>query len=123
VSAALTIVAEIVLKSLLSNTQHGRYSSLAYAARQSRSAFRIRARSRPACRTSARRATNPTRPRALYLYRGGRDLLYLIHDTLEPWTIGSDVPSGCIRLLPEDLIDLDDRVPTGTRVLVMKHLT
>ena len=51
-----------------------------------------------------------------------RDLLYRIHGTLEPRTIGSDVSSGCIRLLPEDLIDLYDRVPTGTHVLVMKHL-
>jgi lipoprotein-anchoring transpeptidase ErfK/SrfK len=50
-------------------------------------------------------------------------LLYRIHGTLEPWPIGSDVSSGCIRLLSEDLIDLYDRVPTGTRVLVMKHLT
>lgn len=65
---------------------------------------------------------NPMGPRALYLYRDGRDLLYRIHGTLEPWTIGSDVSSGCIRLLPEDLIDLYDRVPTGTQVLVMKHL-
>ena len=67
-------------------------------------------------------ALNPMGPRALYLYRDGRDLLYRIHGTLEPWTIGSDVSSGCIRLLPEDLIDLYDRVPTGTDVLVMKHL-
>jgi lipoprotein-anchoring transpeptidase ErfK/SrfK len=65
---------------------------------------------------------NPMGPRALYLYRDGRDLLYRIHGTLEPWTIGSDVSSGCIRLLPEDLIDLYDRVPTGTQVLVMRHL-
>jgi lipoprotein-anchoring transpeptidase ErfK/SrfK len=67
-------------------------------------------------------ALNPMGPRALYLYRDGRDLLYRIHGTLEPWTIGSDVSSGCIRLLPEDLIDLYDRVPNGTDVLVMKHL-
>src|SRR5215203_2778929 len=67
-------------------------------------------------------ALNPMGPRALYLYRDGRDLLYRIHGTLEPWTIGSDVSSGCIRLLPEDLIDLYDRVPTGTDVLVMKYL-
>lgn len=66
---------------------------------------------------------NPMGPRALYLYRDGRDLLYRIHGTLEPWTIGSNVSSGCIRLLPEDLIDLYERVPTGTQVLVMKHLT
>ncbi len=65
---------------------------------------------------------NPMGPRALYLYRDGRDLLYRIHGTLEPWTIGSDVSSGCIRLLPEDLIDLYDRVPAGTQVLVMKHM-
>ncbi len=61
-------------------------------------------------------------PRGLYLYRDGRDLLYRIHGTVEPWSIGSDVSSGCIRLLNEDLIDLYDRVPTGTQVLVMKHL-
>src|SRR5215204_1990867 len=65
---------------------------------------------------------NPMGPRALYLYRDGRDLLYRIHGTLEPWTIGTDISSGCIRLLPEDLIDLYDRVPTGAQVLVMKHL-
>ena len=67
-------------------------------------------------------ANNPMGPRALYLYRDGRDLLYRIHGTLEPWTIGSNVSSGCIRLLPEDLIDLYDRVPTGSQVLVMRHL-
>jgi len=65
---------------------------------------------------------NPMGPRALHLYRDGRDLLYRFHGTLEPWTIGSDVSSGCIRLLPENLIDLYDRVPTGTQVLVMKHM-
>jgi lipoprotein-anchoring transpeptidase ErfK/SrfK len=65
---------------------------------------------------------NPLGPRALYLFRDGRDLLYRIHGTTEPWTIGTDVSSGCIRLLNEDLIDLYDRAPTGTKVLVMKHL-
>lgn len=65
---------------------------------------------------------NPLGPRALYLYRDGRDLLYRIHGTTEPWTIGTDVSSGCIRMLNEDLIDLYDRAPTGTKVLVMKHL-
>jgi lipoprotein-anchoring transpeptidase ErfK/SrfK len=49
---------------------------------------------------------NPMGPRGLYLYRDGRDLLYRIHGTVEPWSIGSDVSSGCIRLLNEDLIDL-----------------
>ena len=66
---------------------------------------------------------NPLGPRAMYLYRDGRDLDYRIHATLEPWSIGEDVSSGCIRLLPEEVIDLFQRVPVGTYVEVMKHLT
>ena len=41
--------------------------------------------------------------------------------TVEPWTIGSDVSSGCIRLLNEDVIDLFDRTPVGTPVIVLKQ--
>jgi len=33
------------------------------------------------------------------------------------------VSSGCIRLLPEDVIDLFQRTPIGTKVLVLEHLT
>ncbi|HRJ70460.1 MAG TPA: L,D-transpeptidase [Beijerinckiaceae bacterium] len=65
---------------------------------------------------------NPLGPRSHYLYRDGRDLIYRIHGTTEPWSIGHDVSSGCIRLLNEDVIDLYRRVPVGTRVLVLKHL-
>lgn len=65
---------------------------------------------------------NPLGPRALYLYRDGRDLIYRLHGTTEPWSIGADVSSGCIRLLNEDVIDLYQRAPVGTRVLVLKHL-
>ena len=65
---------------------------------------------------------NPLGPRAMYLYRNGRDLGYRIHGTLEPWTIGSNVSSGCIRMFPEDVIDLYQRTPLGTRVLVLRHL-
>jgi lipoprotein-anchoring transpeptidase ErfK/SrfK len=65
---------------------------------------------------------NPLGPRALYLYREGRDLGYRLHGTLEPWSIGSDVSSGCIRMFSEDVIDLYQRCPKGTRVLVLKHL-
>ena len=35
-------------------------------------------------RTMAGGPSNPMGPRALYLYRDGRDLLYRIHGTLEP---------------------------------------
>ena len=65
---------------------------------------------------------NPLGPRAMYLYRDGKDLIYRLHGTLEPWSIGEDVSSGCIRLLPEDVIDLFERTPVGTDVMVLEHL-
>ena len=65
---------------------------------------------------------NPLGPRAMYLYRDGHDLDYRIHGTLEPWSIGENVSSGCIRLLPEDVIDLFARTPQGTDVKVLQHL-
>ncbi|WP_417687170.1 L,D-transpeptidase [Roseibium sp.] len=67
-------------------------------------------------------ADNPLGPRALYLYRDGADLGYRLHGTLEPWSIGRDVSSGCIRMFPEDVIDLYQRCPKGTKVLVLEHL-
>jgi len=65
---------------------------------------------------------NPLGPRAMYLYRDGRDLDYRLHGTVEPWSIGSDVSSGCIRLLPEHVMDLFQRTPIGTKVLVLERL-
>jgi len=65
---------------------------------------------------------NPLGPRALYLYRNGQDLGYRLHGTLEPWTIGTDASSGCIRMLPEDVMDLYQRTPVGTAVLVLAHI-
>ncbi|MBO6757978.1 MAG: L,D-transpeptidase [Roseibium sp.] len=67
-------------------------------------------------------ANNPLGPRALYLYRDGADTGYRLHSTLEPWSIGRDVSSGCIRMFPEDVIDLYQRCPKGTQVLVLEHL-
>lgn len=65
---------------------------------------------------------NPMGARALYLYRDGRDLGYRLHGTNEPWSIGSDGSSGCIRMLTEDIMDLYQRCPIGTKVLVLKHI-
>ncbi len=62
---------------------------------------------------------NPLGARALYLYRGGVDTLYRLHGTNEPWSIGRQVSSGCIRLLNQDIIDLYRRVPVGSRVVVL----
>jgi lipoprotein-anchoring transpeptidase ErfK/SrfK len=57
---------------------------------------------------------NPMGARALYI--GGT--VYRIHGTNQPQTIGSAVSSGCFRLVNMDIIDLYDRVPVGTKVIV-----
>ncbi|WP_293860489.1 L,D-transpeptidase [uncultured Alsobacter sp.] len=64
---------------------------------------------------------NPLGARAMYLYQGGRDILFRIHGTNEPWSIGEQVSSGCIRLLNEDVADLYEKVPVGTNVLVKRN--
>jgi len=61
---------------------------------------------------------NPLGARALYLYQNGRDTLYRIHGTNEPWSIGKAASSGCIRMLNEDVFELFGSVPNGTRVFV-----
>jgi lipoprotein-anchoring transpeptidase ErfK/SrfK len=62
---------------------------------------------------------NPLGARALYLYQGDKDTLYRLHGTNEQDSIGKAVSSGCIRLLNQDIIDLYQRVPLGTRVVVL----
>lgn len=58
---------------------------------------------------------NPLGARALYI----GSTLYRIHGTNEPWTIGQDVSSGCIRLINADIIDLYGRVKIGAKVIVL----
>jgi lipoprotein-anchoring transpeptidase ErfK/SrfK len=58
---------------------------------------------------------NPLGARALYLGSS----MYRIHGTNEPSTIGTNVSSGCIRMMNEDVIDLYDRVPVGAKVVVI----
>ena len=62
---------------------------------------------------------NPLGARALYLYRGNSDTMFRLHGTNEPWTIGTAVSSGCIRLTNDDVIHLYERIPVGTKVLVI----
>jgi lipoprotein-anchoring transpeptidase ErfK/SrfK len=62
---------------------------------------------------------NPLGARALYLYNGSGDTGYRIHGTSEPWTIGLNVSSGCIRLVNDDVIDLYRRASVGTKVIVL----
>ena len=57
---------------------------------------------------------NPMGARALYIGQ----TVYRIHGTNQPQTIGHAVSSGCFRLVNGDIIDLYDRVPVGTRIVV-----
>jgi lipoprotein-anchoring transpeptidase ErfK/SrfK len=57
---------------------------------------------------------NPLGARALYL----GSTVYRIHGTNQPQTIGHAVSSGCFRLVNNAVIDLYDRVPVGTKVVV-----
>ncbi len=62
---------------------------------------------------------NPLGARALYLWQGNKDTLYRIHGTVEPWTIGTSVSSGCIRMINQDVIDLYQRAAVGAKVVVL----
>jgi lipoprotein-anchoring transpeptidase ErfK/SrfK len=62
---------------------------------------------------------NPLGARALYLYNETGDTGYRIHGTSEPWTIGLDVSSGCVRLNNDDVVDLFQRAPSGAKVIMM----
>ena len=60
---------------------------------------------------------NPLGARALYL----GNTIYRIHGTNAPETIGQAVSSGCFRLVNDDVIDLYNRIPVGTHVIVRQN--
>lgn len=61
---------------------------------------------------------NPLGSRALYIFDDGVDTLYRLHGTVESWSIGEAVSSGCVRLLNQDVIDLCKRVPVSAKIVV-----
>lgn len=62
---------------------------------------------------------NPLGSRGLYLFEPGRgDTFLRIHGTNEPRTIGRRVSNGCARLINDQMIELYDRVPMNTRVVL-----
>ena len=63
--------------------------------------------------------TNPLGARALYLKTNGVDYGYRIHGTPEWQSIGHNASSGCIRMINQDVMDLYNRVPDGTKVIVL----
>jgi lipoprotein-anchoring transpeptidase ErfK/SrfK len=63
--------------------------------------------------------TNPLGARALYLFTPEKgDTFLRIHGTTEPWTIGSAVSNGCVRLVNEHVLNLYDQVPIGARAVL-----
>jgi lipoprotein-anchoring transpeptidase ErfK/SrfK len=57
---------------------------------------------------------NPLGVRALYL----GESTYRIHGTDAPWTIGTAISKGCIRLYNQDVLDLYPRTSVGAKVTV-----
>jgi lipoprotein-anchoring transpeptidase ErfK/SrfK len=62
---------------------------------------------------------NPLGARAMYLFKKGGDSGFRIHGTNQPWSIGLNLSSGCIRMMNKDVTDLYERVPVGTKVIVI----
>jgi lipoprotein-anchoring transpeptidase ErfK/SrfK len=63
---------------------------------------------------------NPLGARALYLFDdAGNDTFLRIHGTPEPWTIGSAVSNGCVRLANEHIAELYDQVELGATVMLL----
>lgn len=58
--------------------------------------------------------------RALYIHQGNKDTLYRIHGNMDVLSIGQAVSSGCVRLLFQDVIDLYERVPSGSPIVVLQ---
>jgi lipoprotein-anchoring transpeptidase ErfK/SrfK len=62
--------------------------------------------------------TNPLGARALYIFQGEEDTLYRVHGSPEWWSIGKSVSSGCVRMMNQDVMDLYNRVPNQTPIIV-----
>ncbi|MDO9442621.1 MAG: L,D-transpeptidase [Beijerinckiaceae bacterium] len=62
---------------------------------------------------------NPLGARTLYLYQNGAYTLYTLYSTIAPETIGTNLTSGCTGLLTQDMMDLYERTPVKTKVVVL----
>ena len=63
---------------------------------------------------------NPLGARALYIHNREGDTLYRLHGNMDASSIGRAVSSGCVRLLFQDVIDLYNRVPDGSPIVVLQ---
>ncbi len=62
---------------------------------------------------------NPLGARALYIFKDGKDTLYRVHGTPDWKSIGKATSSGCVRLINQDVIDLYERVPAKSEIVVI----
>jgi lipoprotein-anchoring transpeptidase ErfK/SrfK len=62
---------------------------------------------------------NPLGARTLYLYQNGAYTLYTIYATIDAESIGTNLTSGCTGLLTQDMLDLYERTPVKTKVIVL----
>lgn len=62
---------------------------------------------------------NPLGVRALYLFNRRGDTGFRIHGTNAPGSIGTAASSGCIRMLNNEVVQLYNSTPKGTKVIVM----
>ncbi|MGL3606326.1 L,D-transpeptidase [Rhizobium sp. G187] len=62
---------------------------------------------------------NPLGARALYIYQNGKDTLYRVHGTPDWQSVGKATSSGCVRMFNQDVIDLFERVPEMTPIVVI----
>jgi lipoprotein-anchoring transpeptidase ErfK/SrfK len=62
---------------------------------------------------------NPLGARTLYLYQNGAYTLYTIYATIDAESIGTNLTSGCTGLLTQDMMDLYERTPVKTKVIVL----
>jgi lipoprotein-anchoring transpeptidase ErfK/SrfK len=65
---------------------------------------------------------NPMGARALYLFQNGVDTLYRVHGDAVARELGRAVSSGCIRMLDQDVIHLNDRAVHGADVIVLPSM-
>lgn len=63
--------------------------------------------------------TNPLGKHAMRLSISGGS--YLIHGTIKPFGVGMRVSAGCVRMYPEDIEALFDKIPLGTQVQVVNQ--
>ncbi|MEX3008053.1 L,D-transpeptidase [Hoeflea sp. TYP-13] len=62
---------------------------------------------------------NPYGARALHIRQNSANTRIVIHGTAQWQDIGNETETGCIAMLNQDVIDLDQRTKPGARVIIL----